>query len=165
MKPQDQCEPKGIHCILCKEDHFHLFECRNFQSMSHEQRIGLAIFLKVCFRCLRNDSQVFRADLTGWFEDHLKNCNGEYQCMDGMCAPEPGRDAWRQRHIVMCEYHSETNKGKIKDFINTLDKSKSIDKNQDSIDMDFKKLGLSPTQYHQLNQRYPNSNANTIEKE
>ena len=126
MKPQDQCEPKGIHCILCKEDHFHLFECRNFQSMSHEQRIGLAIFLKVCFRCLRNDSQVFRADLTGWFEDHLKNCNGEYQCMEGMCAPEPGRDAWRQRHIVMCEYHSETNKGKIKDFINTLDKSKSI---------------------------------------
>ena len=126
FQPQPQGPPKGIHCVICQEEHFFLFECRNFQNIDHEQRINLAHILKVCFRCLRSDSRVYRADLDKWYEDHKKNCKTDFQCQIGNCCPPPGKDSWRQRHIVMCEFHHGDNEQRLEDFVATLDPAKMV---------------------------------------
>ena len=123
---QPVCNPKGIHCVACNEEHHHLYECRNFQSQGHYDRQSLARMLKVCFRCLRSDSRTYKSDMSTWFQDHKKNCKNDWACIIDRCAPEPNKDNWRQRHIVMCEFHHEQNKGRLKDFVDSLDKTKIV---------------------------------------
>jgi hypothetical protein len=123
---QQVCNPKGIHCVVCNEEHFHLYECRNFQGQTHFDRQSLARQLKVCFRCLRSDSRTYRPDMNLWFGDHKKNCKTDWACTVDRCAPDPNKDNWRQRHIVMCEFHHQENQGRLKDFINSLDKAKVL---------------------------------------
>ena len=126
FQPQALCQPKGIHCSICKEDHEFLFECRNFQAKPHKERLSLARYLKTCFRCLRMDSRVYKYDMDTWYADHKKNCLTDYQCEQGNCKTDPSRDSWRKRHIIMCEYHSEDNKQQLQRFITTIGANKTL---------------------------------------
>ena len=126
FQPQQLCQPKGINCSVCKEDHCYLYECKNFQSKPHKDRMSLARYLKICFRCLRSDSRVYKYDMDMWYADHKKNCLTEYQCEQGNCATDPNRVSWRKRHIILCEYHSEDNKQRLIEFTASIDSAKTI---------------------------------------
>ena len=121
FEPQDKGPPKGVNCSVCSKEHTHLYECKNFQQKSHIDRISLSHYLRICFKCMRMDSRVYKPDMEMWFNDHKKNCETDYLCDVGNCQADPSRPAWRRRHVVMCEFHSADNAQLLLDFVATLD--------------------------------------------
>ena len=118
--PPQYEEPKHINCCLCNRTHQHLFDCGNFQSKSHDDRVNLAGYLATCHRCLRLDSRVNFTMKRDWWERHTNNCVTDWACEIGNCK-QPKIS--RQKHIVMCEYHSADNEKRLEDFVSTLDQS------------------------------------------
>ena len=121
FEPQAKGPPKGVHCSICQVEHQYLYECKNFQKKTHIDRISLSHLLRVCFKCMRMDSRVYKPDMEKWFKDHEKNCETQYLCNVGNCQLDPNRPAWRRRHIVMCEFHSPDNSQLLQEFVDTLD--------------------------------------------
>ena len=130
-------EPRSKKCVVCKTEHTHLFDCNHFQSLTHQDRMSLCGYLRICHRCLRLDSKVDFTDRREWYEKHVNNCITDWHCEAGNCSKAyPSR----QKHIVMCEYHSNDNKNRLADFVNTLD--------QTSIGPNFKFFFMSHQQYN-----------------
>ena len=100
-----------------------MYNCRNFQSKSPQDRIQMLTFLRICHRCLRNDSNLNITARTKWWDDHKAACITDYACRTDNCAQ---RDQSQQRHICMCMKHSAANASAIATFISTLDQSKLI---------------------------------------
>ena len=116
-------EPKAILCGLCKAHHTHLFDCNNFQRINHQDRVGLAGWLRICHRCLRLDSRINFADKRTWWAQHRNSCVTDFTCEHGKCDQ---KDTDKQKHIVMCQYHAQENQARLEQFVTTLDQSTII---------------------------------------
>ena len=113
--------PKEVKCGSCSQRHTHLLYCPDFQNGSAQERTKLCNSLKVCYRCLRLDSEVDLANRGTWLADHKASCVTTFACGEATCAGQPIE---RQRHITVCRYHFKDNNKKEKPLINSLDPSK-----------------------------------------
>ena len=113
-------DPKEVDCVLCKSKHTHVHYCEVFQKAKVRERYELLKKAKVCFRCLRMDSEVNLEDRMSWWSDHEPDCDGQWACKQGGCNP---RKDIKQSHFLMCAYHTRLNKSIEVDFIKSLDPS------------------------------------------
>ena len=69
--------PKWLECVICNKKHCYMFYCEAFQKAKVKERYALLKNAKVCFRCLRMDSNPDLTKREAWWHDHESNCNGE----------------------------------------------------------------------------------------
>ena len=129
--------PEERKCELCNGKHKFLQYCEEFQNCDVRERYKLVGRVKVCFRCLRLDSQVDFNNRERWWETHKANCNVTWECKQGRCA---GRKPFKQYHFLICGYHVAQNKEIEEDYIKSLDRS--------LLKPDVKFLYMAPYSYH-----------------
>ena len=112
--------PQERNCDLCKGRHTHLVYCEDFQKCDISVRYKLAGKCKVCFRCLRMDSDVNFNDKAAWWETHKTNCRTTWECKQAKCATRPMN---RQYHMLLCSWHVNENVNLEQDFIKSLNQS------------------------------------------
>ena len=112
--------PQAKNCKLCNVKHEYLFYCEKFQSTRVRDRFKHTRTTRVCMRCLRMDSQVDFNDRMEWFKGHVKDCQTEWQCIEGDCAKKE-RD--KQFHFLMCNRHINANKDRVDSFKKKLDRA------------------------------------------
>ena len=112
---------KDIKCGACKMTHTHLLYCKDFQASNPYQRAKLCKSLKVCYRCLRMDSELDFTNRAQWLADHKPDCLTKFACTEDSCAGQPIE---RQRHITVCGYHYKINKQKESTLIQSLDRTR-----------------------------------------
>ena len=78
--------PAERTCIDCKQKHTHLYRCEKFQAVAVGDRYIHCIRARVCFSCLRMDSDVKQKDMTQWCDDYQVDCNLEWVCAEDCCA-------------------------------------------------------------------------------
>ena len=111
---------KVTDCIICQEKHTHLYYCKSFQDATVQDRYDLVKDAKVCFRCLRLDSDLDITNRDQWWDDHAADCDNDWPCQQGGCAQRADK---KQVHFLMCRFHTGLNKTNVEsDFIKTLDK-------------------------------------------
>lgn len=106
--------PQEIDCKKCGKKHTHLYYCAAFLEANVKSRFKQAQYIKICFRCLRMDSQVNFASLDAWWESHKNNCRSAHICNAQFCASNKYR---LQKHILICPYHTRVNRARVDDFI------------------------------------------------
>ena len=111
-------KPKLMDCNSCNGKHTHISYCKTFQEKSVKDRYDFLREEKVCFRCLRMDSEVDLSDRNSWWDKHQQDCCGEWACKQGSCEK---RIDLKQVHMLMCVYHTKLNANRENDFIKSLD--------------------------------------------
>ena len=103
----------------CDEKHTHIFYCKKFQQIKDfKKRLQTTTTLKVCFRCLRLDSDVDFKDRKEWYAAHEINCITEFWCIGPICKDHPPT---KQKHMLVCGFHYKENKTREQEFIDSLD--------------------------------------------
>lgn len=118
--PPVTAKPALRDCKLCQNQHTHLFYCKKFIRSRIRDRYKLAARMKICFRCLRSDSEVDFKDRDAWWDKHKTFCITDFPCKVGPCAQ---REVSKQYHFTMCSYHVAVNKEVSDDFVKSLDSS------------------------------------------
>ena len=113
--------PTDVLCSECGGHHSHLYFCQKFLECPIKERGKFATKQKVCHRCLRMDSNVDLNDLQTWWDRHFNDCRTDHYCNLDNCGKVPHR---RQRHILCCFYHQETNKKRIGNFKGSINSEK-----------------------------------------
>ena len=109
------------NCTFCSKNHTHLFYCEQFINCEFQDRYKMAGSVKVCFRCLRMDTEVDFNDRPGWWNTHKQDCRTEFPCSAGNCGKKP---PFKQFHFTLCGWHEKKNKDLEPEFIKSLDSSK-----------------------------------------
>ncbi len=112
--------PIDVECRECEGIHSHFYFCKKFLDTPIKERPKLATANKVCHRCLRMDSRVDLNDLQSWWDRHANDCRTDHFCNLDNCGKVPHR---RQRHILCCSYHQNTNKKRLNNFKSSFDSS------------------------------------------
>ena len=118
--PANYVEPKSMPCAVCTSNHTFLFYCVNFQQAREVNRINVGAKNKVCFRCLRMDSQIDLKNREAWWKNHENNCVTQWACTQGDCEKTEKK---RQYSFLMCSRHVEENKERERSFIQELDQT------------------------------------------
>ena len=111
--------PTPVQCKPCNTTHLYLYECNNFIQTPIKDRAKVCAKAKICFRCLRSDSQIDFDNIQEWWNNHKNNCRTEYVCIYSECASLTHR---RQKHILTCGKHIDINKRRINDFKKSVPK-------------------------------------------
>ena len=69
---------------------------------------------KVCFQCLRLDSEVDLSDVKTWRSNHQNACDSSWLCKEDGCHQKPPH---RQYNILLCTQHIQQNKQREGDII------------------------------------------------
>ena len=118
--PAGYIEPPLVNCVTCSTPHTHMFCCVQFQKARGVDRVNIASKQRVCFRCLRMDSQADLKNREVWWSSHEMNCVTTWVCTFEKC---PKVTKMRQFHILMCGFHTEQNKEHERAFIADMDQS------------------------------------------
>jgi len=118
--PAGYVEPPLVNCVTCSSPHTHIFGCVQFQKARGTDRVNIASKQRVCFRCLRMDSQADLKNREVWWSSHEINCITTWVCTFDKC---PKVTKMRQFHILMCGFHTEQNKENERAFIADMDQS------------------------------------------
>lgn len=118
--PANYVEPKPMPCAVCTSSHTFLFYCVNFQQAREVNRINVGAKNKVCFRCLRMDSQIDLKNREAWWKNHELNCVTQWACTQGECEKTEKK---RQYSFLMCSRHVHENKERERSFIQELDQT------------------------------------------
>ena len=108
-------------CKNCSGQHTLMYYCPTFLAASPKERVKLAATTNTCYRCLRLDSKCDRNNIDNWWDGHKNDCRTEFVCKVDKCGFVPHI---RQRNILLCGWHSTTNKNKENDLIASLDPAK-----------------------------------------
>lgn len=109
--------PQERHCDLCNGKHEFLQYCEEFQTCNVRERYKLVGRVRVCFRCLRLDSEVDFNEREKWWESHKADCKISWECKQGRCA---GRKPAKQYHFLLCSFHITENGDIVDDYIKSL---------------------------------------------
>ena len=113
--------PREVQCNDCGANHTHLLYCKEYQKRSTEDRAKMCSARKVCFRCLRMDSEVDFKNRAKWAADHNPQCMTKFACVETYCGQKPFD---RQKHITLCKAHAKDNQKRDDDLVKSLDKLK-----------------------------------------
>ena len=72
---------------------------------------------RVCFRCLRLDSEISWTDRKNWFESHKANCITDFACTEDKCGTRPMD---KQVHMVICKHHRAQNEKRNQLLVDSL---------------------------------------------
>ena len=98
-----------------------MYYCPTFLGSPARDRAKLAAVSNTCFRCLRLDSKCDLNNIDAWWDSHKNDCRTVFVCTVDKCGTLPHI---RQRNILLCAWHSSTNKNREDDLIATLDATK-----------------------------------------
>ena len=108
-------------CKNCSGHHTLMYYCPTFLGSPARDRAKLAAVSNTCFRCLRLDSKCDLNNIDAWWDSHKNDCRTVFVCTVDKCGTLPHI---RQRNILLCAWHSSTNKNREDDLIATLDATK-----------------------------------------
>ena len=112
-------KPKLVKCNFCLGEHTHMYYCTLFRDQPIADRYEFTKNAKVCFRCLRMDSELDLSNRDQWWANHSNDCDGEWVCKQAMCGSRPDH---KQVHFLMCRFHTQLNDANVEsDFIKSLD--------------------------------------------
>ena len=111
--------PRLVFCTSCNRNHTTSAYCNKYQKANNKDRFKLVVGTKACPRCLRLDAAFSMDNRESWFEKHKENCDDTFLCTLENCATKPGH---MQNHITLCGKHSEQNKERETELLNSLNK-------------------------------------------
>ena len=124
-KPKNDKKPKTLTehpCTQCKGAHTHLLYCPEFQKATPKDRVKQTQDLKICYRCLKMNTEVDFNNRANWFAEHLKaGCYTKFICEEATCS---GKTPDKQKHISVCNAHSKANSKHEADLIKSLSSAK-----------------------------------------
>ena len=112
-------DPVSVKCKHCVGSHEYMYYCPSFQQASPVERMKLCHASRVCFRCLRCDSDINLKSRFEWWKRHEVDCQTEFTCKTENCGRRP---AFRQYHMLMCTWHESENAALQEEFVKSLDK-------------------------------------------
>lgn len=112
--------PQVKDCKACGGRHTHLYYCPTFQAAPVRERIKITSDSKICYRCLRMDSNADFGNIDAWWDGHVNDCRTKFTCEVGKCGNMSPR---KRRNILMCNWHVSVNKDREAQLIQTLDQA------------------------------------------
>ena len=114
-------KPKSVKCALCPKEHDFISYCPEFLNAGGNKKFTLLAENKVCYRCLRMDSNLDRENRAEWFVSHSNNCSEEWVCKVDKCQ---NRSPLSQMHFLVCPKHKKQNAERMKKYLQTLDQKR-----------------------------------------